>query len=102
MNSRHQNINFTVEEEENNSLSFLDIKITRDDGKLCTSIHRKKTFSGVYANYNSHLPRDYKRGLISTLLHRAYTLCSDYGKLHEEINKLKMITSLLKIIYTYT
>ena len=91
MNSRHQNINFTVEEEENNSLSFLDIKITRDDGKLTTSIHRKKTFSGVYANYNSHLPRDYKRGLISTLLHRAYTLCSDYGKLHEEINKLKMI-----------
>ena len=27
MNSKHQNINFTVERKENNSLSFLDINI---------------------------------------------------------------------------
>ena len=91
MNSRHQNIRFTVEEEENGSLSFLDIKITRNGDKLMTSIHRKKTFSGVYLNYDSFLPRDYKRGLISTLLYRAYTLCSDYNGIHEEISKLKMI-----------
>ena len=91
MNSRHANIKFTVEEEENNSLSFLDIKITRSGGQLTTSIHRKKTFSGVYVNYNSFLPRDYKRGLISTLLHRAYTICSDYNKLHQEIGRLKAI-----------
>ena len=91
MNSRHQNIRFTVEEEENGSLSFLDIKITRNGDKLMTSIHRKKTFSGVYLNYDSFLPRDYKRGLISTLLYRAYTLCSDYNSIHEEISKLKTI-----------
>ena len=91
MNSRHQNIRFTVEEEENGSLSFLDIKITRNGDKLMTSIHRKKTFSGVYLNYDSFLPRDYKRGLISTLLYRAYTLCSDYNGIHEEISKLKTI-----------
>ena len=91
MNSRHPNIKFTVEEEENNSLSFLDIKITRVGDKLTTSIYRKKTFSGVYLNYNSFLPRDYKRGLISTLLYRAYTLCSDYNNIHLEITKLKTI-----------
>ena len=91
MNSRHRNIKFTVEEEENGSLPFLDIKITRNGDKLTTSIHRKKTFSGVYLNYHSFLPRDYKRGLISTLLYRAYTLCSDYNNIHEEISKLKMI-----------
>ena len=91
LNSRHPNITFTVEEEDNNSLSFLDIKITRVEGELTTSIYRKKTFSGVYMNYNSFLPRDYKRGLIHTLLHRAYTICSDYSKLHQEISRLKMI-----------
>ena len=91
MNSRHANIRFTVEEEDNDTLSFLDIAITRTEGKLSTSIHRKKTFSGVYVNYNSFLPRDYKRGLISTLLHRAYTICSDYNRLHQEIEKLKTI-----------
>ena len=91
MNSRHQNIKFTVEGEENDSLSFLDINISRKDGKLATSIHRKKTFSGVYLNYDSYLPRDYKRGLISTLLYRAYTLCSDYNSIHLEISRLKTI-----------
>ena len=74
MNTRHNNIKFTLEEEENDSLSFLDIKITRENGKLTTSVFRKKTFSGVYVNFNSFLPRDYKRGLILTLLFRAYTI----------------------------
>ena len=48
MNSRHANIKFTVEEEENDSISFLDIAITRIDGKL-------STFSGVYVNYVQQL-----------------------------------------------
>ena len=91
MNSRHKNIKFTYEEEQNDSMSFLDIKITGEVGKLTTSVYRKKTFSGVYLNYGSFLPVDYKRGLIATLLHRTYTICSDYGRLHEEINELKTI-----------
>ena len=91
MNSRHRNINFTYEEEQNNTLAFLDIKITREGGKFVTSVYRKKTFSGVYLNYTSFLPIDYKRGLISTLLFRTYNLCSDYYKLHEEIARLKLI-----------
>ena len=34
MNSKHRNIKFTVEREENDSLSFLDLKIFRDNGKF--------------------------------------------------------------------
>ena len=34
MNSKHQNIKFTVKREENNSLSFLNLKIFRDSGKF--------------------------------------------------------------------
>ena len=91
LNSKHKNIKFTYEEEENDVLSFLDIKITRINGKFCTSIYRKKTFSGVYLNYESFLPITYKRGLICTLLHRTFTICSDYKILHDEISKLKTI-----------
>ena len=71
MNSCHPNIKFTFEEENNNTISFLDILITRNYNKLTTSIFRKKTFSGIYLNYNSHLPTDYKKGLINTLLFRS-------------------------------
>ena len=47
MNSKHQKIKFIVKREENNSLSFLDIKLFRDSGKFQTSVYRKSTFSGV-------------------------------------------------------
>ena len=47
MNSKHQKIKFMVKREENNSLSFLDIKLFRDSGKFQTSVYRKSTFSGV-------------------------------------------------------
>ena len=70
MNSRHRNIRFTYEEEQNDTLAFLDIKITRSPEGFTTSVYRKKTFSGVYLNFGSFLPVEYKKGLIATLLHR--------------------------------
>ena len=53
MSSKHQNINFTVEKENVGSLSFLDVKICRKNGKFVTSVYRKPTFSGVFTNYKS-------------------------------------------------
>ena len=44
LNSRHMNINFTIENESNGSLAFLDVEISRLDGKFCTSVFRKKMF----------------------------------------------------------
>ena len=91
LNSRHTNIEFSKDEERDDKISFLDVNITREKGKLVTSIYRKDTFSGVYSNYNSFLPREYKRGLLNTLLYRAYMISSSYFKLHEEISRLKDI-----------
>ena len=69
MNSRHQNIKFTFEEEHNNKIAFLDISITRVGNELQTSLPRKKALSGVYLNFNSHLPFEHKKGLLYTLLY---------------------------------
>ena len=91
MNSKHQNIKFTVEREENNWLSFLDIKIFRDGGKFQTSIYRKSTFSGVLTNFESFLSISYKYNLVSTLLHRGFMFCSSYRILHFDLLKLKQI-----------
>ena len=55
MNSCHCNIQFTCEKESNDKTSFLDISITRSKTKLVTSLCRKKTFVGVYMNYNNFL-----------------------------------------------
>ena len=89
--SKHPNIRFTYEEENDNVLPFLDVNVFRDADKFSSTVHRKDTFSGVYTNFNSFMPVTYQRGLISTLLYRAYVICSTYGSLHEEIQNLKKI-----------
>ena len=89
--SKHRNINFTYEEEKNNVLPFLDVNVYRDADKFSSTVHRKATFSGVYTNYSSFMPDTYKRGLVSTLLYRAYVISSSYKSLHEEVERLKKI-----------
>ena len=91
LSSKHRNINFTYEEENNNLLPFLDVNVYRDAGKFSSTVHRKATFSGVYTNYSSFIPDTYKSGLVSTLLYRAYVISSSYKSLHEEVERLKKI-----------
>ena len=90
-NSRHPNVKFTCEEENDDKISFLDISITRTENKFTMSIFRKKTYSRVYLNFHSHLPTDYKKGLISTLWHCSYNVCSDYPSFHQEVLFLKSV-----------
>ena len=53
MNTKHPNIRFTFEIEDQNSLSFLDIKIIRNTEKKAfeTSDYRKSTFTDVFTNF---------------------------------------------------
>ena len=53
LNKQHKKITFTSEIEENGSLSFLDVTITRENNKSVTSVYRKLTFSGVFTNFES-------------------------------------------------
>ena len=91
--SKHKNIRFTYELENNNTLPFLDVTVFRDASKFSSSVHRKDTFSGVYTNYRSFMPETYKKGLVSTLLYRAFMICSSFQSLHQEIERLKNIFS---------
>ena len=91
LNNKHKNINFTVEEEKDNKLSFLDILISRDQNKFITSIYRKSTFSGVYTNFKSFIPTEYKHGLIFSLLFRVFTISMNYNIMLDEIEQLKII-----------
>ena len=80
LSSKHPNINFSLEKENDGRLSFLDINIFREKEKFVTNIYWKKTFSGVYANFNSFRPETYKTGLIESLLFRCFNLCSNFVK----------------------
>ena len=91
MSSKHQNINFTIEQEIIGPLSFLDVKICLKNGKFVTSVYRKPTFSGVFTNYKSFIPTYQKRGLLHTLLYKTHSICCDFKTFHFEIDHLKTI-----------
>ncbi len=109
LNQKHPNIKFTVERENNNTLPFLDVEVTRTNDEFKTGTYRKPTFSGVYSNYRSLIPSAYKIGLVTTLLYRMYELVSDYERLDKEIKDLKSILRknrypdgfIDKVIYTF-
>ena len=59
--------------------------------KVYTLVYIKPANTGECLNYNSLCPMQYKTGVINTLLHRAYTVCSNMDKFSQEINRLKQI-----------
>ena len=89
INKKHKNMRFSIETETNRSLSFLDVKIFRENDKFVTSVFKKETFSGVYTNFISFIPLQYKFGLVHTLLNRCCNLSSEFLKFHHEVDKIK-------------
>ena len=96
LNSRHPNMKFTNEVEDDSSLNVLDILISKGQ-EFTTSIYRKPTYSGIYSHFKSYTPLIYKRGLISCLIFRIFHLCSNWSIIHDEINKLKCFLLVNKL-----
>ena len=88
LNTLHPNINFTIEHECNNKISFLDIQVDKSNETLNTSVYRKPSTTLLGLHFFSFCPIRYKINSIKTLLHRAYALSSTYLTLHSEINYL--------------
>ena len=84
MNTRHKNLKFTFDFEQNNSFSFLDVKIICGINGFSTSFFRKATF-------DIFIFESYKTDLIFTLLFRCFTICSDMQSFHLEVGQLRQI-----------
>ena len=91
MNRQLKCLKFTSEAENDNSFSFLDIKITRHNQQFNTSVYRKPTFSGVFMHYESYVDQTYKKSLIDTLPFHCFWSCSDYTSFHLEVENLREI-----------
>ena len=69
LNRQYPNISFSSELEKDGRRPFLDIEITRSNGRFSTSVYRKPTFTGLFTNFHSFVPLAYKRSLVCCLLH---------------------------------
>ena len=90
LNSQHQNISFTMDVENNNKISFLDILIEKTNSNFNTSIFRKQTFSGLGLSYFSNCSFNFKLNSIHCLIHRAFNICSSFSFIHDEFQFLKV------------
>lgn len=78
LNTLHPNIKYTIETENHNSISFLDIQIHRkDDGNLFTNLYKKPQKSSRTINYFSHHPNHQKANLITNEARRAIMLSDE-------------------------
>ena len=64
MNDLHPSLTFTMDEEKDNKLPFLDV----------TSIYRKPMFTGLYLSWDAFAPKSRKVKLIKCL---TFKICSD-------------------------
>ncbi|XP_065213372.1 uncharacterized protein LOC135840674 [Planococcus citri] len=91
LNSIHLAIKFTVEEEKNNELAFLDVKLHRETGKkLQHNVYRKPTHTNKYIRADSHHHPAQKKGVIHTLAKRARIVCHEEN-LEQELEELTTI-----------
>ena len=72
MNKQHKYLTFISEAENDNSFSFLDIKITHYNKQFQRCVYRKPTFSGVLTYYESYFDQTCKKSLIDTYYFLAF------------------------------
>ena len=85
LDSFDNNIQLTFEEEDKGKLLFLDVLIQRMGNSIVTTLFRKLTNNEIYLNWNVFAPDTWKRGILKTLVERAYIVCSTNGLLPKEL-----------------
>ena len=93
MNDLCERIQFTMEIEEHNKISFLDVLVERKDHYLSTSIIRKPTLTDRYLDYRSHHYPRTKTGIISCLRKRAEDICLEEEIRNQEFVRLEDVFS---------
>ena len=96
LNNCHPSVNFTMETEKDRLLPFLGMQLLNRAPNIETKVYIKPTNTGLLLHYQSHVDIRYKRGLLKTMLDRAYRLSSCWTYFSEECDRLKALFSRLK------
>ena len=91
INNLYQNIKFTMEEESNGELAFLDTLLKRDNGEISVLVYRKPTHTDQYLHYSSHHQTSCKESVVSSLFNRAYSIIKNKDDLDKENTRMKQV-----------
>nr|VZI40532.1 unnamed protein product [Spirometra erinaceieuropaei] len=90
LNSNFPDLHFTMEEEVESKLSYLDVFVCRQpDGKLATSVYKKPTNTLKILSYNSSPPLQHKQSCVRMLYRGVETYDSTPVTNLDEMNLLR-------------
>jgi hypothetical protein len=90
INTLVPSIKFKKEEEQNNSITFLDTIVIRENGQFCFKVYRKPSAANAFIHYFSQHQKNIKVSVLSSMFLRAFRICSP-NYLNQEINTVKAI-----------
>ena len=90
LNKQHPKIQFTVEEEKDDQLPFLDVCVSKEGGRLLTSVYRKPTHTERYIPYHSHHHPRTTTGVLRCMRDRARSICHP-TKMQQEMDHLNQV-----------
>ena len=70
LKNSHQSIDFTIELEENGTLSFVGMEVMKNGCSLNTKVYKKPTDRGLLLHY--HVDGTYKRSILNTVHNRTF------------------------------
>ncbi|KAG0425395.1 hypothetical protein DMUE_6036 [Dictyocoela muelleri] len=91
MNERHNSMRFTMEQEVNNSISFLDVYVTHINNIFKTSVYRKPTSTLLATNYFSNIPLKFILSGLRSRIYRAFKISSDWHLFHKDMEFIKIL-----------
>ena len=91
LNLQHQSIKFTMEEDKENKLPFLDILVHREEIRFTLKIYRKPSTTMRFIPENSFCNNRHKTASFNSMIYRACNIPMEPKHFDEEINYIKDI-----------
>ena len=98
LNHAHDAVNFTMELETSAVLPFLGVSLINKAPRVETKVYVKPTNTGLLLHHHSHVDNRYKKGILTTMLDRAYRLSSTWAHFSEECERLRGVFLRLKYL----
>ncbi len=91
LNNYHPRMNFTIEEEKDGKIPFLDFTIQRkpEENKLQIDIYRKSTYAGRHIDGKSNHSVHHKHAFLYSAIHRIYQFGLEEQEVQNELSYLR-------------
>ena len=91
INNLYQNIKFTMKEESNGELAFLDTLLKLNNGEISLLVYRKPTHTDQYLHYSCNHQTSCKESVVYSLFNRACSFITNKDDLHKENARIKQV-----------